>query len=172
MAEKAMATHSSVLAWRIPGMGESGGLLSMGSHRVGHDWSDLAAAAAAAAGPNGKMVNEMEGAGSTAVSILPLSPFPCYSLYLPLTPQDAHFGNSFWEKAPCSPMSHSFTAVTVLGAVLFPRVHLATSGDSFGCCKWEMEHCSWHLVGRETRDAIQHPTVHRAGPYNKGLFGN
>ena len=42
--EKEMATHSSVLAWRIPGMGEPGGLLSMGSHRVRHDWSDLAAA--------------------------------------------------------------------------------------------------------------------------------
>ena len=41
-----MATHSSVLAWRIPGTGEPGGLPSMGSHRVGHDWSDLAAAAA------------------------------------------------------------------------------------------------------------------------------
>ena len=35
--EKEMATHSSVLAWRIPGAGESGGLLSMGLHRVGHD---------------------------------------------------------------------------------------------------------------------------------------
>ena len=45
--EKEMATHSSVLAWRIPAMGEPGGLLSMGSHRAGHDWSDLAAAAAA-----------------------------------------------------------------------------------------------------------------------------
>ena len=44
--EEEMATHSGVLAWRIPGTGESGGLLSMGSHRVGHDWSDLAAAAA------------------------------------------------------------------------------------------------------------------------------
>ena len=44
--EKEMETHSRVLAWRIPGMGEPGGLLSMGSHRVGHDWSDLAAAAA------------------------------------------------------------------------------------------------------------------------------
>ena len=43
--EKKIATHSSVLAWRIPGMGEPGGLPSMGSHRVGHDWSDLAAAA-------------------------------------------------------------------------------------------------------------------------------
>ena len=42
--EKEMAAHSSVLAWRIPGMGEPGGLTSMGSHRVGHDWSDLAAA--------------------------------------------------------------------------------------------------------------------------------
>ena len=40
-----MATHSSVLAWRIPGTGQPGGLPSMGSHRVGHDWSDLAAAA-------------------------------------------------------------------------------------------------------------------------------
>ena len=41
-----MATHSSVLAWRIPGMGEPVGLLSMGSHRVRHDSSNLAAVAA------------------------------------------------------------------------------------------------------------------------------
>ena len=40
-----MATHSSVLAWRIPGMGEPGGLPSIGSHRVGHDCSDSAVAA-------------------------------------------------------------------------------------------------------------------------------
>ena len=46
--EKEMATHSSVLAWRVPGTGKPGGLPSMGSHRVGHDWNDLAAAAAAA----------------------------------------------------------------------------------------------------------------------------
>ena len=43
--EKEMATHSSVLDWRIPGTGKPGGLPSMGSHRVGYDWSDLAAAA-------------------------------------------------------------------------------------------------------------------------------
>ena len=48
--EKEMATHSSVLAWKIPGMEEPNRLPSMGSHRVRHDWSDLAAAAAAAAG--------------------------------------------------------------------------------------------------------------------------
>ena len=56
--EKEMATHSSVLAWRIPGTGEPGGLPSMGSHRVGHDWSDFAAAAAVhpgfAGGSDGK----------------------------------------------------------------------------------------------------------------------
>ena len=46
--KKEMATHSSVLAWRIPGTGGPGGLPSMGSHRVGHDWSDLGAAAAGA----------------------------------------------------------------------------------------------------------------------------
>ena len=44
--EKEMATHSSVPAWRIPGTGEPGWLPSMGSHRVRHDWSNLAAAAA------------------------------------------------------------------------------------------------------------------------------
>ena len=44
--EKEIATHSSVLAWRIPGTREPGWLPSMGLHRVGHDWSDLAAAAA------------------------------------------------------------------------------------------------------------------------------
>ena len=48
--EKEMATHSSVLAWRIPGIGEPGELPSMGSHRVRHDWSHLAAAAATISG--------------------------------------------------------------------------------------------------------------------------
>ena len=56
--EKEMATHSHVLAWRIPGTGEPDGLLSLGLHRVRHDRSDLAAAAAAAA------------ATQTAVSLL------------------------------------------------------------------------------------------------------
>ena len=51
--EKEMAPHSSVLAWRIPGTGEPSGLPSMGLHRVGHDRSDLAVAAAAAAADTG-----------------------------------------------------------------------------------------------------------------------
>ena len=62
--EKEMATHSSVLAWRIPGTGEPGGLPSMGSHRVRHDWSDLAAVAATQYGP------------PCAFSCLPLHPAP------------------------------------------------------------------------------------------------
>ena len=45
--EKAMATHSSVLAWKVPGTGEPGGLPSMGLNRVGHNRNNLAAAAAA-----------------------------------------------------------------------------------------------------------------------------
>ena len=51
--EKEMATYSSGLAWRTPGTGEPGGLPSMGSHRVGHDWSDLAAAVAECRCPAG-----------------------------------------------------------------------------------------------------------------------
>ena len=54
---KDMATHSSVLAWRIPGTGEPGGLPSMGSHRVGHDWSDLAAVAGIIECQNNKSVS-------------------------------------------------------------------------------------------------------------------
>ena len=66
--EKEMATHSSVLAWRIPGTGEPGRLPSMGSHRVGHDWSDLAVAAIKEAGREGGLIswpwNRTEGVRS------------------------------------------------------------------------------------------------------------
>ena len=48
--EKEMATHSSILAWRMPGTEKPGGLSSMGSHRVGHDRSNLAVAADGASG--------------------------------------------------------------------------------------------------------------------------
>ena len=65
--EKEMATHSIVLAWRIPGTGEPGGLPSMGSHRVGHDWSDLAAAAA-----SGSVIKNLP-ANSRDTSLIPES---------------------------------------------------------------------------------------------------
>ena len=63
--EKEMATHSSVPAWRIPGTGEPGRLPSVGSHRVWHDWSDLAAVAAAMLMRNGSK-NEKVRHGKTA----------------------------------------------------------------------------------------------------------
>ena len=66
--EKEMATHSSVLAWRIPGTGELGGLPSMGLHRVGHDWSDLAAAAAL-------LITEFLDNEYKVVSLLPSATF-------------------------------------------------------------------------------------------------
>ena len=61
LLEKEMATLSSVLALRIPGMGEPGGLLSTGSHRVGHDWSDLAAAAGTYIAPKSVVSCQSEG---------------------------------------------------------------------------------------------------------------
>ena len=69
--EKEMATHSSVLAWRLPGTGEPGGLPSMGSNRVGHDWSDLAAAASGKSTASrallGLMLWRLDGGGSKVV---------------------------------------------------------------------------------------------------------
>ena len=65
--EKEMATHSSVLAWRTPGTGEPGGLLSMGSHRVGHDWSALAAAVTG---------EEQRASGPLLIHIKALIPWP------------------------------------------------------------------------------------------------
>ena len=59
--EKEMATHSSVLAWRIPGTAEPGGLLSVGLHRVRHDWSDLAAAASLLAPQVALVVENLPG---------------------------------------------------------------------------------------------------------------
>ena len=83
--EKEMASHSSVVAWRIPGTGEPGGLPSMGSHRVGHDWSDLAAVAADCSTPGFPVHHQLPELAKTHVhwvsdAIQPshplLSPFP------------------------------------------------------------------------------------------------
>ena len=81
--EKEMATHSSVLAWRIPGMAGPGGLPSMGSHRVGHDWSELAAAAAAV---------------FCGVKVSATKVFPCGNLKL--TPFPLKGGQVIWTNSP------------------------------------------------------------------------
>ena len=65
-----MTTHSSVLAWRIPGTAEPGGLPSMGLHRVGHDWRDLAATAA-----------DMRGLGTFWIHVRDLI-IPCHFPYI------------------------------------------------------------------------------------------
>ena len=70
--EKEMATHSSFLAWRIPGTGEPGGLPSMGSHRVRHDWSDLSAAA----GPLGEVGWRVLFSLGHFTSLVSYSPLP------------------------------------------------------------------------------------------------
>ena len=79
--EKEMATHSSVLAWRIPGTGEPGGLPSMGLHRVGHDWSDLAAAEAA-----GKASKVCQGISLWYNPSVSLVLFPFFSSFLCFSP--------------------------------------------------------------------------------------
>ena len=78
--EKEMATHSSVLAWRIPGMAEPGGLLSMGSHGVGHDWSDLTAATAAV-----KFTSDLFKRKGSLMTSMIMSGHLTKSVHLPIT---------------------------------------------------------------------------------------
>ena len=80
--EKEMATHSSVLAWRIPGTGEPGGLPSMGSHRVIHDWSDLAAAAAA----GWYVSNNLKWCALTGI----VDPCLCFCTWIVVSPWCSH----------------------------------------------------------------------------------
>ena len=81
--EKEMATHTIVLAWRIPGDGGADGLPSMGSHRVGHDWSNLAAAAAAAAAVEDVKYNEEFNSSFDAWLQIAFKPHSVPSPYAP-----------------------------------------------------------------------------------------
>ena len=84
-----MATHSSVLAWRIPGTGESGGLLSMGSHRVVHDWSDLAVAVVNKNSPNH---NKKNLSNTLLVSFqICYKPFGSFNFIKKIYTLDAHY---------------------------------------------------------------------------------
>ena len=99
-----MATHSSVLAWRIPGKVEPGGQQSMGSHRVGHDWSDLAATAAVAlqwqpenrvqarVGISGKNVRRRRN--------FAVSDFPCHSVRLRCQSSFSTIRDKFTQPCP------------------------------------------------------------------------
>ena len=95
--EKEMATHSSVLPWRIPGTGEPGGLPSMGSHRVGHDWRYLAAAAAAVANSHPTAGNPMDYSTPS---------FPVLHHLPKLAQTYVHwFGDAIQPSNPLSPLS-------------------------------------------------------------------
>ena len=103
--EKEMATHSSVLAWRIPGTGKPGGLLSMGSHRVGHDWSDLAATF--------------------------IESTKCFTHFISYEPS-VHF-SSVAQLCPtlCDPMNHSTPGLPVHHQLLeFTQTHVHRVGDT------------------------------------------
>ena len=84
--EKEMATHFSVLAWRIPGMAEPGGLPSMGSHWVKHDWSNLAAAGKAKRMSSQKTWKRGFPGGPLAKTLLPAQEAWVQSLFRELGP--------------------------------------------------------------------------------------
>ena len=93
--EREMATHSSVLAWRIPGMGEPGGLPSIGSHRVGDDWSDLAAATAVNVG------NLISGTSAFSKSSLNIWKFMVHVLLKPGLENFEYYFACMWDECNC-----------------------------------------------------------------------
>ena len=99
--EKEMATHSSVLAWRIPRTGEPGGLPSLGSHRVGHDWSDLAAAAAAAAHGNIYIWNTYIFMFSPSSFLVPNRNDQLYFLQCLYSSSSPYFGKCYHKLPSC-----------------------------------------------------------------------
>ena len=119
-----MATQSSVLAWRIPGTGENGGLVSLGSHRVGQDWSDLAAAARAGAlGVTGPFPSpgDLPNSGSEPTSpALQAVPLPFEPPEKPLT----HNSSLYPATSICWSLEGNFTCrsmtVSSLSPILIP----------------------------------------------------
>ena len=104
-----MVTHSSVLAWRIPGTAEPGGLPSMGSYKVGHDWSDAAAAAAAAAAAGGSFpVSQFFTSSGQSIEI------SVSASVLPMTIQDWFpLGWTGWVSLQSKGLSSAFSKTTV-----------------------------------------------------------
>ena len=105
--EKEMETHSSVLAWRIPGMGEPGGLLSMRSHRVGHDWSDLAAAdvfleLSCFFDDPVDVANLISGSSAFSKASLNIWKFTVHVLLKPGLENFEHYFASVWDKHNCA----------------------------------------------------------------------
>ena len=130
--EKEMATHSSVLAWRMSGTRDPGGLPSMGWHRVRHDWSDLAAAAAAAAGQETQMGTRNEWARGSQSPLrrsadgTEMGKTSCISFYSTLA-----------TALPCSVQKHLVLGCSIWGTIGSgkdcgqQRAHASSKGQQF-----------------------------------------
>ena len=130
--EKEMATHSSVLAWRMSGTRDPGGLPSMGWHRVRHDWSDLAAAAAAAARQETQMGTRNEWARGSQSPLrrsadgTEMGKTSCISFYSTLA-----------TALPCSVQKHLVLGCSIWGTIGSgkdcgqQRAHASSKGQQF-----------------------------------------
>ena len=123
-----MATHSSVLAWRIPGMGKPGGLPSMGLHRVGHDWSDLAAAAAAQA--------------------YSVSPVNSLIERISVVQNGYSLGYAPFFFFPASHFNLTFLAPLILCHGLISSIHNLNSNLCLGVSSWRNLNCDSDYFGR------------------------
>ena len=139
-----MATHSSVLAWRILGMGEPCGLPSMGSHRVGHNWSNLAAAAAYWTS------SDLGGSSSSVIS------FCLFILFMRFSRQE------YWSGLPFPPPGdHVLSEVSMRTCSSWSWVALQSITHSFTelykplyndkAVIYEKEHRGWVLLFKETK---------------------
>ena len=125
-----MATHSSVRAWTIPGSVEPGGLPSMGSHRVGHDWSDLAAAAADYHQSWANLLLYFScyccSVSQSYLTLCQHTGFPCPSLSPEFTQTHDH-----WFSDAIQP-SHSLSPTSALNL----SQHQGFSSESAPCMRW------------------------------------
>ena len=124
-----MATYSSVLAWRIPQMVEPGGLPSMGLHRVGHDWSDLAAAAATLEPISfPRILESFSWKLVYEINIWVLSLLKCYKVVIaPSLPQQTEVGNICTHKYIYISI---FVYLHIYGVILSSWVHTSCSNPT------------------------------------------
>ena len=159
-----MATHSSVLAWRIPGMAEPGGLLSMGSHRVGHDWNDLAASSSSSrSGQLGWfqvlelwLVKLASHCLRNTSNVWKMDVYNCLGFFFFL-PQKALLKAEFWE-----PETHSFESGLGLNTDwdLLPGWHwshyLTSLVLAYSTCWWGLNKYFWNKQCLEEQSDL-HP---------------